>query len=267
MQAPYERHIPFDNVFNFRDLGGYSTRHGQTIPWRRLFRSSEIHRMTGAEAAYARDHLNVRTVIDLRQSAVTVRDGTGPLAAGSVHYVNIALYSDELAANPEQLRLSPPPMVEDYLGRLKQPQCAEGIVQALHVIAEQTHGATVFHCAAGKDRTGILAAVLLSLLGVPETDIVKDYAMSARYMPRQIDHWWTTDPASPYFVHVPPYMYDARPETMEDVLTALSREYGSIRGYVAAYGGTPALFCRLEETLLGEEKSRAEARPTGKTAL
>ena len=250
MQAPYERHIPFENVFNFRDLGGYTTRAGQTVRWRRLFRSSEIHRMTDAEAAYAREHLSVRTVIDLRQPTVTVRDGAGPLAAGPVHYINIALYNDELAATMAQQRHSPPPMVEDYLWRLKQWQCGAGIVQALGIIAEQPSGATVFHCAAGKDRTGLLAAIILGLLGVPEEDIVKDYALSARYMPRQIDHWWTTEPESPYFMHLPAYMYDSRPETMEEVLTTLCRAYGSIRGYVEAHGGTPALFRRLEETLL-----------------
>ena len=185
MQGPYERHIPFESVFNFRDLGGYHTRDGRTVQWRRLFRSSEIQRMTAAEAAYVRDDLGVRTIIDLRQPTVTARDGKGPLAEGPVSYVNIALYSDDLAASLARLRLAPPPMMEDYLQRLKQPQCGEGIVQALHIIAQQTSGATVFHCAAGKDRAGVLAAVILGLLGVPEGDIVQDYAMSAKYMPRQ----------------------------------------------------------------------------------
>jgi protein-tyrosine phosphatase len=59
MQGPYERHIRFASVFNFRDLGGYHTRDGRTVRWRRLFRSSEIQRMTEAEAAYVRDHLGV----------------------------------------------------------------------------------------------------------------------------------------------------------------------------------------------------------------
>ena len=135
--------------------------------------------------------------------------------------------------------------------RLNQPEFGGGIVEALETIASLDKGATVFHCSAGKDRAGKLAAVILGILGVPDEDIVRDYAMSARYMPRQIDYWWENDPeSSPYFERLLAYMYDSRPETMEHVLETLYRKHGSIRGYVEAHGGNESLFGRLEDALL-----------------
>ena len=244
----HERHIPFARVFNFRDLGGYQTRDGRTVRWRRLFRSSEMQHLTADEATYAREHLGVRTVIDLRHPhEITVKDGTGPLPTTPVQYVNISLYPSDGASDGARWL----PMAEDYLQHLQHPAFGAGIVRALRVIADPASGTTVFHCAAGKDRTGKLAAILLGLLGVRDEDIVRDYALSAKYMPRQIDDWWQHDPtASAYFARVPPYLYDTRPETMEDVLTTLYRAYGSMRGYVEAHGATPALMQRLEDMLL-----------------
>jgi protein-tyrosine phosphatase len=251
MNKPYERRIPFESVFNFRDLGGYRTRDGRTVRWRRLFRSSEIQRITPNEVEYARNELGVTTVIDLRQPEVAVLEGTGPLAEPPVKYVNISLYEDKVEEDLERLMSNQPPMWEDYVMRLKQPAFGKGIVRALEVMAGQEDGAAVFHCSAGKDRSGKLAAVILGIMGVSDADIVRDYAMTARYIPPQIDYWWKNDPeSSPYFHRVPPYMYDSRPETMEYVLEALYSEYGSMRGYVEAHGGSQSLFTRLENTLL-----------------
>jgi protein tyrosine/serine phosphatase len=248
---PLNRHIPFTSVFNFRDLGGYRTRDQRTTRWRRLYRSSEMQRMTEDEATYARETLGVRMVIDLRQPQIVASDGTGPLAAKPVHYVNISVYPERVLAGLEQARRTPLALAEDYLRRFRQPAFAAGMLNALKLIAAQDDGATVFHCAAGKDRAGKLAAIILGVLGVCDDQIVRDYALSAVYMPRQIDHWWVHDPpSSPYFSKLPRYMYDARPETMADVLHTIRHEYGSMRGYVEAHGGTPDLFQRLEDCLL-----------------
>ena len=82
----FERHIPFEGVFNFRDLGGYRTRDGRTVRWRRLFRSDELHLMTNAEVAEARGVLGLTTVIDLRDPKVVAQDGTGPLIKPPIAY-------------------------------------------------------------------------------------------------------------------------------------------------------------------------------------
>ena len=248
----HQRHIPFEGCHNFRDVGGYKAINGSMVGWRRLYRSSEIHYMTDADVTHARDSLGVTTAIDLRQPSVAARDGERYLTRPPVRYHNIALIDDGDAASDLE-PADPIPMTVDYLQRLEQPQYGGGIINAIKTIAEPDALPAVFHCSAGKDRTGLLAAVLLGVLGVADEDIVRDYAITARYMHRLVDHWWLTDRKSSakYFNRLPPYMYDARPETMEYVLTTLYREYGSMQGYFEAQGGDAALIRRLEDILLG----------------
>ena len=143
-------------------------------------------------------------------------------------------------------------MSEEYLRLLGQPHFGAGIVEALTAIAEPGALPAVVHCSAGKDRTGLLAAVLLGILDVADEDIVSDYALSARYRDRIIDHWWEVEQTAPqtYFQRMPPFTYDARPETMEHVLTTIRAQYGSMLGYVVRQGGGRDLVSRLEDALL-----------------
>lgn len=247
-----QRHIAFERCFNFRDVGGYATRRGGAVAWGRLYRSSEVHTMTEADAARARGELGVRTVIDLRQPGVAARTDDGPLARPPTRYHNIPLIDDgdmpEDSSEASQAMAVP----LDYLRRLEQPLYGEGIVESLRRIAEPGALPAVVHCSAGKDRTGLVVAVLLGALGVDDEDIVRDYALTARYMPRLLDHWWENDNKTQEtrYEHLPPYIYDARPETMEHVLDTLKQRYGGMRGYLERHGGDDALVRSLEEALL-----------------
>ena len=245
-----QRHVAFERCFNFRDLGGYTTRRGDAVAWRRLYRSSEIHSMTEADAGRARGEFGVRTLIDLRQPAVAARDADGLLGKPPTRYHNIPLIAD--GDMPEDSSAPTAAVPLDYVRRLEQPQYGEGIVSALRRIAEPEALPAVVHCSAGKDRTGLVVAILLGVLGVKDEDIVRDYALTARYMPGLLDHWWRTDSASQTdrYDHLPPYIYDARPETMEHVLNTLNQRYGGMRGYLERHGGDTALVRRLEEALL-----------------
>ena len=246
-----QRHIAFERCFNFRDLGGYRTRGGSVTAWRRLYRSSEVHKMTETDAARARNELGVKSVIDLRQPAVAAVDADGPLARPPTRYHNIPLIDD--GDMPEDNSGPLPVAVPlDYLRRLEQPLYGEGIVRALKRIAEPEALPAVVHCSAGKDRTGLVVAALLSVLGVEDEDIVRDYALTARYMPSLLDHWWENDNKtdSTRYDRLPPYIYDARPETMEHVLETLNQRYGGMRGYLERHGGDAALVRSLQNALL-----------------
>ena len=108
----------------------------------------------------------------------------------------------------------------------------------------------VFNCAIGKDRTGILAAVLLSALGVDDEDIIEDYVLSGPYMvellKRKVE--WPEIAAAEKVL--PDYFWGAVPESMEMLLSALRKEYGSIRHYIEAYSADSSLISRLEKALL-----------------
>jgi protein-tyrosine phosphatase len=169
-----ERHIKFDACFNFRDLGGYETVDGRTVRWGAVYRSGSLHRMSKTDLALASD-LGLRTVIDLRSSADLRRRG-GYAGSTGIAFHHAPLFEDDdlpfkWAASDDPA----PPPGEDYVAIADKG--SRSLAGALRAIAEADL-AVVFHCAAGKDRTGILTALLLSCLGVPDQSIVADYQLS-----------------------------------------------------------------------------------------
>lgn len=169
-----QRHITFDACFNFRDLGGYETVDGRSVRWGAVFRSGSLHRMTTADVEVA-SRLEMRTVIDLRSTAERDRDGSYADSSDiALHHAPL-FENDDLPFTWAEIDTPAPPPGEDYLAIADKG--AQSLAAALRVIAGGDH-AVVFHCAAGKDRTGILSALLLSCLGVPDHSIVADYQLS-----------------------------------------------------------------------------------------
>jgi protein-tyrosine phosphatase len=108
----------------------------------------------------------------------------------------------------------------------------------------------VFNCAIGKDRTGILAAMLLSTLGVAEKDIIEDYSLSDQYMD-ELRQLLNNEGKIPKDVPpLPDFFWRAAPESMTLLLTTLRRDYGSIADYLKVMGAEEDLEKRLEKALL-----------------
>lgn len=173
-----DRNITLEGAFNFRDLGGYPAADGRTIAWRRLFRSDGLSRLTALDLAALVD-LGIDTVIDLRTAGERERDSMpeGPFTP-AVHHLpmmDVLPTEEELVAWVD----------EDFLiGRYSQmlDDGSAAIADAVRVLSTPGAVPAVFHCAAGKDRTGILAAVVLGLLGVDDDVIAADYALSQSAM-------------------------------------------------------------------------------------
>jgi protein tyrosine/serine phosphatase len=111
----------------------------------------------------------------------------------------------------------------------------------------------VFHCSAGKDRTGVLAAVVLSLVGVSDDDIAADYALSRTAM-RELAEWVRTERPESYetMAAQPPAFLDAPPLAMQRFLALARMQYGSLTDYVRASGAGEAMVAALGSTLLAE---------------
>jgi protein-tyrosine phosphatase len=242
----YERHIPFEGCYNFRDLGGYRTRDGHTVKWRTIFRSSELCLMTEADAAHAIDNLGINTVIDLRNGGEIETRGVGPLIRPPIQYHNIRVLED--ASGEEASSRSFPDMGAFYQALAKRPDFGKQVVQALEIIADGEAHPVVFHCTAGKDRTGILSVALLGVLGVPDQVIIEDYSLTQRYFGALLDRWYSDPKRAEGLRRNPPS--HALAEYMEGMIAALNRDHGSIRGYVEAQGGDAGLMDRLREMLL-----------------
>ena len=141
-------------------------------------------------------------------------------------------------------------MGELYLYRIRQPEFGKRLVDSLVLIADRNNHPLVFHCSVGKDRTGVLAAMLLAAAGVIDEDIIHDYTLSAPFAPEIRDRT-RNDPAAPPEVKaLPDFQWEASAESMARFLALLRREYGSAASYLKAQGADNSLPQRLEEALL-----------------
>ena len=176
-----ERRIPFESVTNFRDLGGYRTRSGRRVRWGQLFRSDALHGMSdGDRAAY--NQLGLRAVYDLRRE-VECAERPDPVPsrnlpilsrpAGDETPVTLGATTGE---DGERV------LLDIYIGHIDHAAARFG--ELLSALAEDDGLPAVFHCHAGKDRTGLAAALLLEALGVEREAILDDYELTGRYWQR-----------------------------------------------------------------------------------
>jgi protein tyrosine/serine phosphatase len=229
MSSNVTRFFTLEGCFNFRDAGGYATTDGGRVRWRRLFRAGGPYGLTERDVV-AVERLAISTVIDLRTDDEAER---GRYAARAMHHLPM---TDVLPTDAELESWTDPLVVgERYF------EMASGarrmIADALTVLADPAALPVLMHCSAGKDRTGILVAIVLGLLHVGDDDIVGDYALSAPAM-RDLLAWLerTAPDAREQVVRKAPAILAAEPEAMRHFIARLRDEHGSFEGYAEAIG-------------------------------
>ncbi|MCI4066522.1 tyrosine-protein phosphatase [Micromonospora sp. R77] len=220
------RHLPFQQLHNFRDLGGYRTDDGRTLRWGRLYRSDSLGKLAGEDLTRFRA-LGVRTVIDLRYPSEIAARGRVPDEPG-LTWLNLSIEHrgyDQAEIDPD---VDPWRHLADRYAEVATDGVTE-LRQALTVIADGDHP-LVFHCASGKDRTGLLAALVLALLGVSDDQIAADFALTELATDRLIADWHAAHPGRT--LRWPGYGR-APAEIIRHVLADLTTAHGSVRGYAA----------------------------------
>lgn len=240
-----DRAVTFANIHNFRDMGGFSGLDGATVRRGQLYRSDDLSRVVGEDQAIFQA-LGVRTVVDLRRPVEIDNIGRIPSFDGfTYHHVHLDYPSwpaRSFANTSERAEY----VTERYLEMAET--ATAGLGRTLRMIADAEYAPLVFHCIAGKDRTGVVAALTLSLLGVSDQDIADDYHLSelaeaanwAWYASRDsnlVDKRWQAITVSP-------------PEGMLDFLTELRRRHGTVEAYAQGIGVTPADLTALRTHLL-----------------
>jgi len=226
-----DRHIPFDGLHNFRDLGGYSTPDGHRIRPGRLYRADSLGKLRqGTEDWSHFLALGIRTVVDLRHPWEADARGRVP-AAPSFTYHNLSIEHRAYDQAVQAPGVDPGPYLAERYMEVAEDGVKE-IRRALELVAEAAESAEplVFHCASGKDRTGQLAALILTLLGIPETTIIEDYSLTELATPGILASWKSRndgrEPTWPGFGRAPQ-------QVMRTFLAAMKTRYGSIEDYVA----------------------------------
>ena len=244
-----DRHIPLDGITNLRDLGGFSTQGGGTTRWGSVYRADALHKLTGAGLLKFHE-LGVRSVFDLRGD---VERDAFPNPVESLHVpiagrpagVPAPARVGEIALEDGERMLR-----DTYVGILEHS--AAGIGTILGALADGEATPALFHCHGGKDRTGVVAAVLLRALGVSREDVLDDYEATRRY--RTINDQQDSY-ASMLSSGMSPEAAAGALGTprwaMEAVLDAIDERYGGIDRYLTEVVGlTPEALERLRANLV-----------------
>ena len=233
------RALTFEGCVNFRDLGGYRTRDGRRTGWRRLFRADGLNKLSEADRAQLIE-LDVVTVIDLRTVDEAEQRGRFPVDQVPVRYVDLPL-TDVLPSAEEIPSWGEASYVASrYVEMVSQGGSA--LTGAIEALASQDSLPAVFHCSAGKDRTGVLSALILAFLGVPDATIVEDYALSAAAMGELLDRLKAEYPDSTEEVErYAPTILNVVPATMEEFLGTIRNEYGTYDALADSLGVTEAV--------------------------
>lgn len=247
------RHVTFEACFNFRDLGGYETAGGRTVRWNQLYRSDTLHRLTPTDIESLRA-LGLRTVIDLRSETEVDDHGGLPGAVEELvrHHVpmldNIRLAPVDEAELEAQLT----PLLRPGEGYLRiVDRFGESVAHAFALLAEPGALPAVFHCTAGKDRTGIIAALVLEVLGVPENVIAEDYALTEAAQTRSMAWIEANEPDyAAYLAQIPAERRAARPEKIADFLAGVREQFGTVDALLVGLGVKAAALDRLRDALL-----------------
>jgi protein tyrosine/serine phosphatase len=245
-----DRLLPWDACYNVREVGGYLAEDGRRVRWRALVRADNLCRLTPGGQAALRDY-GVRTIIDLRLAHELETD-PNPFAGRQDHgsneeprYLHLPLH--DLDIIPAQQAADS--IQAEYIVILERnKELVAAPIKA--VAAGLEEGGVLVHCHGGKDRTGIVVALLLSLVGVPRETIAHDYSLSEGLLEPVHSAWLEEQSRAEGRPVERPRWMSSRPETLLGVLDYLDHTYGSVQGYLQAAGVTQVEMAQIRKHLL-----------------
>ena len=245
-----KRHLQLEGVYNVRDVGGYRTADGRHTRWRRLLRADSLHRLAPASQAALVDY-GVRTVVDLRFVNELACEPNVFASSTEVAYHHMDMIGDALQTERDGL---PPAtgnlerILRIYTMLIDHRQ--RRLCEILSMLATPGVLPALVHCHGGKDRTGVVAALALGLVGVPAETIAEDYALSARFLLRR-----SLDGQAPAFEarYTSEQDYQREccpPDAMLGTLRHLDERYGGPQAYLLEGGLSPEHVERLRNALV-----------------
>jgi protein-tyrosine phosphatase len=280
--------LELQGAVNVRDVGGLPTVDGRTTRPGVLLRADNLQDLTEGDVRRLVSGFGLRTVLDLRSTGEVHLAGPSPLVTTAVRYHQLSLIPewdgepdrDEVERAVERAvvhehvdepvpsvdvgrampsltdferrkrdRADPTDLVSHYVGYVEGAGANLG--RALQVLADPDSGPALVHCAAGKDRTGVVVALALSLAGVNRDAVVADYLRSAERAARILARLQATTTYGPSLQGVPVDDITPRRESMEGFLDHVDTCYGGVHGLALALGVSEEQIARLGVRLLG----------------
>jgi protein-tyrosine phosphatase len=234
--------IPLEGCLNFRDLGGYAGD-GGTIRHGQIYRSDDLSKLSAADIVRL-EELGISIVIDLRSPEELDR-APNPLrgrAGFAYHHAPLLDGINSTADGPPEIQ-NLPAMYKSLL-----PNAGPQIRGIFQVLGRREGRGVVFHCTAGKDRTGVIAALILNLCGVGDGDIIADYALTYERMKPFFEAM--AQRARQAGILFPEHLFHSDPAFMEEFLDFLKRNYAGAESYLLALGLSPGELAALRDSLL-----------------
>jgi protein-tyrosine phosphatase len=264
------RWLDLDGAENVRDVGGLPTVDGRRVQAGRLIRSDSLQELTDADVALLVEDVAVRSIVDLRTGVEVRAEGPGPMTrvpGVKIHHLSLfpeaGHHTDAGAADDEAA--DDAPVVLPWQNHEREADVthrgatgiylrylddrADSIIAALRVIAGND-GATIVHCAAGKDRTGVVVACALAEVGVTREAIVADYARSAERIERIYDRLAARRTYRDDLDRNDIDKHRPRAATMERLLDAVDELHGGVPAWLRAHGWTDDDAVALRRRLL-----------------
>lgn len=221
-------------VSNMRDLGGYKTKDGRIIAGGRFIRSAALSSMNGSGIAGLED-MKIDCVIDLRSTLERKESPDAVENHKSFHFSHIPML-DHIQSDIAAGTFSgfPASMPEMYVSLLDTSSMS--FKAAFDLFADERFSRYLFHCTAGKDRTGLVAMLLLGLAGVDDETIIEDYSYTRLLLPLPIE---LRDSG------LPEYLFLSEPETMRETLDHVYKKYGGVPEYLESIGVDAGMRARI----------------------
>jgi protein-tyrosine phosphatase len=239
------RRLAWEGCLNVRDLGGYTAVDGRETRWGAVVRSDNLAPLTEAGRDALLDY-GIRSIIDLRMPD-EAEQHPNPFSEPGDHgiaYTNVS-FIDPNVPPPDEFTT----LANDYAGMLDRFQPA--VSDIMGTIAKAREGGVLVHCHAGKDRTGLVSALLLELAGVDRETIGADYALSEEFLRPRVEEWLENSPPDERAEREKALSkYSPRAEVMVEVLDRLDQRYGGVKSYLLQAGVAPQEIARLREKLL-----------------
>lgn len=246
MKTEPQRLLEWEGCVNARDLGGYPTRDGGETRWGAIIRSDNLAQLTESGQRALLDH-GIKTILDLRMPN-ELKEHPNPFAGSGdlgVTYTNVSFIDPAAQAPPEDFTT----LADDYSDMLQR--FAPKVAAIVTSIVRAPQGGVLIHCHAGKDRTGLISALLLELVGVPREIIVEDYALTAQLLRASDEAWLENGPGGRADRERQFELYRARPEVMLAVLDRVDHTYGGVDAYLRQAGVSEEDLMRVRERLTG----------------